>query len=254
MTNYLSIFVLIWGWTVQAKTPEEEKRELEFQVDKIMQGEWILVTEKEEQFGKFKSTKQLDENTSLATMRLEATLNFPIVDTASVWFDNVALKKEWMDLCHDMRIIKRIVHAEDERTRFYSNIHQFIGTPVLFVKARTFVSQDFTTIDKQEKSIYTLSTAVKDPFTSYPDAIYSKKHILGNVIVSKSFMQQNKQDPKKTDLDLLVLVDPAGSIPHWIVNLVSSSWPEKTFYGMIEQIQKQQHKKVDFFEKTSNQN
>ena len=227
--------------------PEEKKRLLETEIKSIMQGKWIPVTEEKDSVGEFKATRQFDEKNGLFTMRLEATVNFPIIDVASIWFDNIALKKEWMDLCEDMTLIQRSSDQVDNDKRSYSKIYQIITEPVLFVKGRTFISREFTTIDKQTKSIQNIGSAVDQPFKNFSEAYQSNKLVLGKVIVSKSYMEQNKADPNKTNIDFLVLVDPAGPVPNWIVNIVSSGWPEKIYYGMIEQIKKNQHKKIDFF-------
>ena len=238
---------MLWAPSINAQSLEDKKRELEGEITKIMEGEWTDVAEEKAEFGHFKSTRQYNEKSSLFTMRLQATVHFPIVDAASVWFGNAELKKNWMDLCKDMKHIERVMDVEDSEKRFYSNIHQFVGeSPFIFVKGRTFISQDYTTIDKQEMSIYNIGSAVMDASENFPELL-SDDLILGQIIVSKSYMEQDKSDPNKTNLDFLVLVDPKGSIPSPLVNLVSKNWPQKTFYGLINQIQKNQHKKVDFF-------
>ena len=257
MKYYLSILILLCAYTVKAQsissqTLEDKKRELEDEIAKIMQGEWEEIAEEKVDFGNFKSTKQYDEESGLFTMRLQATVNFPIIDAASVWFSNSDLKKDWMDMCEDMRHIEKVKEVEDSQMRFYSNIHQFIGEPVLFIKGRTFISQDYTNIDKQKKSIQNIGSAVRNAEKNFSKHL-SDDLVLGKIIVSKSYMEQNQIDPKKTNLDFLVLVDPQGSIPSWIVNLVSRNWPQKTFYGLINQIQKNEHKKVDFFREITKQ-
>ncbi|MFK7825723.1 MAG: hypothetical protein AB8G05_16340 [Oligoflexales bacterium] len=251
MKYFISILIALWAYTANAKSLEDKRRELEKEITKIMKGEWTEIAEEKVELGNFKSTKQFDEESSLFTMRLKATINFPITDAASVWFGNAALKKDWMDMCEDLKHIDRVMDINKPEKRFYSNIHQFIGEPVLFIKGRTFISQDYTTIDKQKLSIENIGSAVKNAKENFSTYL-SDDLILGKLIVSKSYMEQNKSDPNKTDLDFLVLVDPQGIIPNWVVNLVSRNWPEKTFYGLIKQIQKNEHKKIDFFSKKTN--
>lgn len=44
--------------------------------------------------------------------------------------------------------------------------------------------------------------------------------------------------PKSTLIDVVVITDPKGSLPKWVVNLVQKSWPMNTLLALREQVKK----------------
>ena len=47
-----------------------------------------------------------------------------------------------------------------------------------------------------------------------------------------------KRAGNKTIVDVAVALDPKGSLPGWVVNLVQKSWPMKTLKGLRNQVKK----------------
>jgi hypothetical protein len=158
----------------------------------------------------------------LIAIRGEAVVAAPLLHVASVLMDTTRLP-QWMD---------RV--AEARRIRATSALHyveyERAATPFPLTD-RDFVIESWVEIDAVKKHMVLKARSVADP--SAPATGLVRGEVLASI-----FTLMALDHGQRTRVVAEVHMDPKGSIPTWIVNMVQKSWAHTTIMGLRGQVQK----------------
>ena len=122
-------------------------------------------------------------------------------------------------------IVSKVVRWLHEPTDYIEYNH--VGTPFV-MKDRDFVSHVVVVPDVSKRSLDVTYNDVADPLAPPTDYVRGE--------LSGSFFRLTEIDQgKRTLLEGVVVCDPKGSVPKWIVNFFQKSWPLDTFRAIRRQ-------------------
>lgn len=166
----------------------------------------------------------------VVALRGEGFIAAPITRVASVLADRKR-STEWID-----RLVKTKVIRELSETEAINWNHIKTPTPL---KDRDFVFKTRITTDPAKKKVIFSYHSVTDKAAPEYDA-----YVRGDFKSGKfelTVMERTNKDGTKTrgtHVVAEVIVDPRGSVPTFIVNMVQKSWPHKTLTALRKQVAK----------------
>ena len=167
---------------------------------------------------------------SLVALRGDGFIEAPIARVASVLADRKR-SVEWID-----RLVKTKVLEQITETEAINWNHIKTPTPL---KDRDFVFKTAITTDPARKKIVFSYYSV-----THKSAPVTDDYVRGSFKDGKfelTMATRTNKDGTKTRGTLVnaeVEVDPAGSVPTFIVNMVQKSWPHKTLMALRKQVAK----------------
>jgi len=166
----------------------------------------------------------------VVALRGEGFVEAPITRVASVLIDRKR-STEWID-----RLAKTKVLRELSDTESINWNHIKTPTPL---QDRDFVFKSVLSTDPQAKKVFMKYESVTDPL-----APETGDYVRGHFKQGKfelTMATVTKKDGTKVKGTIVlaeVLVDPRGSVPTFIVNLVQKAWPHKTISALRKQVAK----------------
>jgi START domain len=167
---------------------------------------------------------------SIVALRGEGFVEAPIARVASVLADRKR-SVEWID-----RLVKTKVLRQLSDTESINWNHIKTPTPL---KDRDFVFKSMITTDPAQKKVLFSYYSVKDALAPETDDYVRGSFKAGKFELTMA-TRTNKDGTKTrgTIVNAEVEVDPAGSVPTFIVNMVQKSWPHKTLTALRRQVAK----------------
>jgi START domain len=166
----------------------------------------------------------------VVALRGEGFIAAPITRVASVLADRKR-STEWID-----RLVKTKVIRELSETEAINWNHIKTPTPL---KDRDFVFKTSITTDPAKKKVTFSYHSVTDKAAPEYDA-YVRGHFQSGKFELTVAERTNKDGTKTRGTQVVaeVIVDPRGSVPKFIVNMVQKSWPHKTLTSLRKQVAK----------------
>jgi hypothetical protein len=167
---------------------------------------------------------------SIVALRGEAFVAAPIARVASVLIDRKR-SVEWID-----RLVKTKVIRELSETEAINWNHIKTPTPL---KDRDFVFKTTLSTDPAKKKVVFNYFSVQDSLAPEYDAYVRGSFQSGKFELTMA--ERKNRDGSKTRGTIVVaevVVDPRGSVPTFIVNMVQKSWPHKTLTALRKQVAK----------------
>jgi hypothetical protein len=167
---------------------------------------------------------------SIVGLRGEGFVAAPIARVASVLADRKR-STEWIDRLVKTKVIRELSESE-------SINWNHIKTPSP-LKDRDFVFKTMITTDPAKKKVVFSYFSVTDPIAPEYD-----EYVRGSFKSGKfelTMAERTNKDGSKTKGTIVVaevVVDPRGSVPTFIVNMVQKSWPHKTLTALRKQVAK----------------
>jgi hypothetical protein len=166
----------------------------------------------------------------VVALRGEGFVAAPIQRVASVLVDRKR-STEWID-----RLVKTKVLRELSETESINWNHIKTPTPL---QDRDFVFKTMLTTDPAKKQVLFKYFSVTDKLAPETDH-YVRGHFKEGKF-ELTVAERTNKDGSKTKGTLVVaevVVDPRGSVPKFIVNMVQKSWPHKTLTALRKQVAK----------------
>ena len=167
---------------------------------------------------------------SIVALRGEGFVAAPIARVASVLADRKR-SPEWID-----RLVKTKVLRQISDTETINWNHIKTPTPL---KDRDFVFKTVITTDPAKKQVvfsyYSVTDALAPEYDDYVRGSFKSGKF------ELTMVERKNKDGSKTKGTLVVAeveVDPRGSVPTFIVNMVQKSWPYKTLTALRKQVAK----------------
>lgn len=182
------------------------------------QDSWTLKTNKE---GIAVYMKPL-ENSKLRVIKVICTLPATPSQLVAVILD-VNTGAEWVYSTRKSILLKKVSSSE---LYYYSEVN--VPWPV---SNRDFISHLIATQDPVTKVV-----TIDGP--TIPDYIPSKDGIVRVGQRSSGKWVITAKQPKQIQVEYTLQVDPAGSLPAWLVNLFAAKGPFETFKNLKEQLKK----------------
>jgi len=167
---------------------------------------------------------------SIVALRGEGFVEAPITRVASVLADRKR-STEWIDRLVKTKLIRQL--SETETVEW-----DHIRTPTP-LKDRDFVFKTSITTDPAKKKVVFSYRSVSDPLAPETDAYV--RGIFKNGKFELTMASRKNADgsvTKGTIVNAEVEVDPRGSVPTFIVNMVQKSWPYQTLTALRKQVAK----------------
>ncbi|HYP87950.1 MAG TPA: START domain-containing protein, partial [Polyangiaceae bacterium] len=167
---------------------------------------------------------------SIVALRGEGFIAAPIARVASVLADRKR-SPEWID-----RLVKTKVLRELSDTEAINWNHIKTPSPL---KDRDFVFKTTISTDPAKKKVTFSYHSVKDSLAPEYDAYVRGDFQSGKFELTMA--EVTHKDGSKTRGTLVVaevVVDPRGSVPTFLVNMVQKSWPHKTLTALRKQVAK----------------
>ncbi len=167
---------------------------------------------------------------SIVALRGEGFVAAPITRVASVLADRKR-STEWID-----RLVKTKVLRELSETESINWNHIKTPSPL---KDRDFVFKSVITTNPAKKQVVFSYYSVTDSLAPEYDAYVRGTFQSGKFVLTMA--GRTNKDGTKTRGTIVVaevLVDPRGSVPTFIVNMVQKSWPHKTLTALRRQVAK----------------
>lgn len=168
--------------------------------------------------------------TSVVGLRGEAFIAAPIVRVASVLADRKR-STEWIDRLVKTKVIRELSESE-------SINWNHIKTPSP-LKDRDFVFKSVITTDPAKKKVTFSYFSVTDSLAPEYDDYVRGSFKSGKFELTMA--ERTNKDGSKTRGTIVVaevVVDPKGSVPTFLVNMVQKSWPHKTLTALRKQVAK----------------
>lgn len=165
--------------------------------------------------------KKKIEGSDFVAFRGRGVIKAPILNVAAVIRD-ADRETEWMENCVDAKTV-RFLSATD------AIVYNRTGSPAPFVQDRDTVLKTTTTVTPAEKTVLIEFSQTEDPKAPPKDGVV-------RMPVLKGHWKLRQLGPYSTELEYQVLADPGGSLPAWLVNLVSRKMPFHTVEHMRHQV------------------
>jgi START domain len=167
---------------------------------------------------------------SIVALRGEGFVAAPITRVASVLIDRKR-SVEWIDRLVKTKLVRQVSDTE-------SIEWDHIKTPTP-LKDRDFVFKSSIATDPAKKKVIFSYSSVTDPLAPETDD-YVRGSFKGGKFELTMATRTNKDGTKTrgTIVNAEVEVDPRGSVPKFIVNMVQKSWPHQTLTALRKQVAK----------------
>jgi hypothetical protein len=167
---------------------------------------------------------------SIVALRGEGFVAAPITRVASVLVDRKR-STEWID-----RLVKTKLLRELSDTESVEWDHIKTPTPL---KDRDFVFKTTIATDPAQKKVVFSYHSVTDPLAPETDDYVRGSFKNGKFELTMA-SRKNKDGSitRGTIVNAEVEVDPRGSVPKFIVNMVQKSWPHQTLVALRKQVAK----------------
>lgn len=168
--------------------------------------------------------------TDIVALRGEGFVAAPITRVASVLV-NRSRAHEWIDRLVKTKMLRQL--SETESINWNA-----ISTPTP-LKNRDFVFKAVLSTDPAKKKFMVNYFSVTDPAAPETDH-YVRGHFKSGKFELTMVERTNKDGTKTKGTHVVaeVIVDPRGSVPKFLVNMVQKSWPLKTITALRKQVAK----------------
>jgi len=187
------------------------------------QENWKLQTEKDN----IKVFTKSILTSKIKALKVETTLNASASEVVNVLMD-IDLEKEWVYNTRICTVVKRVSPSD---LYYYSEV-----TLPWPAQNRDFVAHIMVYQNPSTK-IITIDAPCVPGFVPAKPGIVRIVQSTGKWIITPVSKRQVR-------IDYTLAVDPAGSIPAWLVNLVATQGPLETFRLLKIQLQKQENRNV----------
>ena len=168
--------------------------------------------------------------TDIVALRGEGFVAAPITRVASVLV-NRSRAHEWIDRLAKTKMLRQL--SETESINWNA-----IKTPTP-LKNRDFVFKAVLSTDPAKKKFLVSYFSVTDPAAPETEH-YVRGHFKSGKFELTMVERTNKDGTKTKGTHVVaeVIVDPKGSVPKFLVNLVQKSWPHQTITALRKQVAK----------------
>jgi hypothetical protein len=168
--------------------------------------------------------------TDIVALRGEGFVAAPITRVASVLV-NRSRAHEWIDRLAKTKMLRQL--SETESINWNA-----IKTPTP-LKNRDFVFKAVLSTDPAKKKFLVNYFSVTDPAAPETDH-YVRGHFKSGKFELTMVERTNKDGTKTKGTHVVaeVIVDPKGSVPKFLVNMVQKSWPHQTITALRKQVAK----------------
>jgi hypothetical protein len=168
--------------------------------------------------------------TDIVALRGEGFVAAPITRVASVLV-NRSRAHEWIDRLVKAKMLRQISETE-------SINWNHIKTPTPF-QDRDFVFKAVVSTDPAKKKFVVSYFSVTDPLAPVTDH-YVRGHFKSGKFELTMVERTNKDGSKTKGTHVVaeVILDPRGSVPKFLVNMVQKTWPHKTITSLRKQVAK----------------
>ena len=199
----------------------------------VVQADQPAAASKWEQFDEDDGIKMFRRDvagSSIVALRGEGFVAAPITRVASVLIDRKR-SVEWIDRLVKTKLLRQVSDTE-------SIEWDHIKTPSP-LKDRDFVFKSSISTDPAKKKVIFSYYSVTDPLAPETDD-YVRGSFKGGKFELTMATRTNKDGTKTrgTIVNAEVEVDPRGSVPKFIVNMVQKSWPHTTLMALRKQVAK----------------
>lgn len=151
------------------------------------------------------------------------TLDAPLGKVISVSRD-VHRQPEWVNRLEEARVVREL--GPNHRI-----VYMKVDTPWP-VSDRDFVVESKLTVDREKRTAVIEVHSVEEPGLPPSDCCVRGQMHRNLIRLAGS------PDGTKTEVDAEAHVDPKGSIPKWMVNVVQKTFPQKSLKGLLRQVKK----------------
>lgn len=190
--------------------------------------DWELLSEDEG----IRVWKKQIEGSDFVAFRGRGIIKAPILNVAAVIRD-ADRETEWMENCVDGKTL-RFLSATD------AIVYNRTGSPAPLISDRDTVLKSVTTVMPKDKTVLIEFSQVEDPKMPPKEGVV-------RMPVLKGHWKLRQVGAYATELEYQVLADPGGSLPAWLVNLVSRKMPFHTVERMRKQVSAggyEQHRQI----------
>lgn len=160
--------------------------------------------------------------TELFAFRGETVMDASMSMIASILMDT-SRKHEWVARLGEARNVEIV--SDFERIE-YNHTH----SGFFLVKDRDFVFRAVGTLNRKQREFKVVLTSIED--SRVPETRHVRGQIQRGVYTIKDLGNS------KSQVSVEIHLDPKGSVPRWLVNLIQKSWPKRTLDGIRRQAQK----------------
>lgn len=170
------------------------------------------------------------KGSDIVALRGEGFVAAPITRVASVLVDRNRAH-EWIDRLARTKMLRHISETESINWN-----HIKTPTPL---KDRDFVFKTILSTDPAKKKLMINYFSVTDPLAPETDD-YVRGSFKSGKFELTAVERTNKDGTKTRGTQVIaeVVVDPRGSVPTFLVNMVQKSWPHKTITSLRKQVAK----------------
>ncbi len=161
------------------------------------------------------------EGTSFVAFRGRGLVPASIRDVAAV-IRSADRETEWMANCVDAKTIRW-------KTTNDAIVYHRTGSPAPFVSDRDVVLLSRFHLEAEKKTIRVTFERTTDPKMPEKEGVVRMPVLQGHWVMKA-------MSPTSTEVEYQVQADPGGSLPAWLVNLVSKKLPLKTLQGLRKQV------------------
>jgi hypothetical protein len=167
---------------------------------------------------------------AIVALRGEGFVAAPITRVASVLVDRKR-STEWIDRLVKTKLLRQISDTESVEW-------DHIKTPTP-LKDRDFVFKTTITTDPAKKKVVFSYYSVTDPLAPETDDYVRGTFKAGKFELTMATRKnRDGTTTRGTIVNAEVEVDPRGSVPKFIVNMVQKSWPHQTLTALRKQVAK----------------
>lgn len=189
--------------------------------------DWQLIKEKDQ----VKVYSMEPEGLDVLAFRSIGVLDAP-VDQVMELLRRVELSKEWMPRLSYKKVIRdvsdheAVTYSVNDLPWPFSDREMVLNNRlVVHEKTKNMVVEIFSVEDER---------AQRDP-----------KHIRAQIYLGQTWIKAI--DEKKTQVEIVILVDPMGKIPKWLVNLLQKNVPYKLLKGIEDMASKSEYSVRDSY-------
>lgn len=225
LMSYLFIFIYIFSFSVSASEAEQKNKISKY----FAKQEWKLIKEKDQ----VKIFSMEAEGVDVLAFRSVGVLNAP-VDQVMELLRRVELSTKWMPRLQEKYVIRDV--SDYEAVTYSIN-----DLPWPFTD-REMVLNNRLVVHKKTNNMVVEIFSVEDE-----KAKRRKKSIRAQVYLGQTWIKAINE--KQTEVEVVILIDPKGKIPKWLVNLLQKNMPYKLLKGIEKNSSKSNFPVRDVYKK-----
>jgi hypothetical protein len=225
LISYVFIFICFFSFSTGASQEEQKNKISKYFANQ----EWKLIKEKDQ----VKIFSMEAKGFDVIAFRSVGTLNAPI-DQVMELLRRVEISTEWMPRLQEKYVIRDV--SDYEAVTYSIN-----DLPWPFTD-REMVLNNRLVVHKQTNNMVVEIFSVEDE-----KAKRREKSIRAQVYLGQTWLKAISD--KQTEVEVVILIDPKGKIPKWLVNLLQKNMPYKLLKGIERMASKSSFPVRDVYKK-----